>query len=137
MFLDKSLSLPVLGHPCCATLGPLFWETSSTVMTSSPTSIGVPRSSSASRGVTRLTSGVLDAWYVIPDSAHMISAADNTRKVWDIFEGGLLFSGKDPELAVYRGRAHLAEMIALLGPPSLELLNRGRFKSKFFSESGE
>ena len=57
-------------------------------------------------------------------------------EVWDIFEGHLLFSGQDPELGVYRGRAHLAEMIALLGPPSPEFLNRGKLKSKFFSESG-
>ncbi len=57
-------------------------------------------------------------------------------KVWDLFEGGLLLSGKDPEHGVYRGRAHLVEMIALLGPPSQEFLNRRRLKSKFFSESG-
>jgi hypothetical protein len=58
-------------------------------------------------------------------------------QVWDIFEGHNLFRGKDPELGVYRGRAHLAEMIALLGPPSAEFLNRGKLKSKFFSESGK
>lgn len=57
-------------------------------------------------------------------------------EVWDIFEGHPLFSGQDPELGVYRGRAHLAEMIALLEPPSPEFLNRGKLKSKFFSESG-
>lgn len=58
-------------------------------------------------------------------------------EIWDIFEGCLLFRGTDPELGVYRGRAHLAEMIALLGPPTPEFLNRGKLRSKFFSESGE
>ncbi|KAK1772447.1 Serine/threonine-protein kinase [Phialemonium atrogriseum] len=57
--------------------------------------------------------------------------------IWDIFEGGLSFRGTDLELGVYRGRAHLAEMIALLGPPTPEFLNRGKLRSKFFSESGE
>jgi serine/threonine-protein kinase SRPK3 len=58
-------------------------------------------------------------------------------EVWDTFEGRSLFRGTDPELGVYRGRAHLAEMIALLGPPSPEFLSRGKLMSKFFSESGE
>lgn len=57
-------------------------------------------------------------------------------EIWDIFEGRLLFHGTDPELGVYRGRTHLAEMIALLGPPIPEFLNRGKLKSKFFSECG-
>ncbi|KAH6614661.1 kinase-like domain-containing protein [Chaetomium sp. MPI-SDFR-AT-0129] len=56
--------------------------------------------------------------------------------VWDLFEGGRLFSGTDPEVGTYRGRAHLAEMIALLGPPGLELINRGRLKWKFFTGAG-
>jgi hypothetical protein len=54
-----------------------------------------------------------------------------------MFEGGNLFSGTDPELGVYRGRAHLAEMIALLGSPTREFINRGDMKAKFFSESGK
>lgn len=58
-------------------------------------------------------------------------------QVWDLFEGGRLFSGTDPELGTYRGRAHLAEMIALLGPPGLELINRGRLKWKFFTGAGK
>ncbi|KAK3296394.1 kinase-like domain-containing protein [Chaetomium fimeti] len=57
--------------------------------------------------------------------------------VWDLFEGGHLFHGTDPEHGVYRGRAHLAEMIALLGPPTPELINRGNLKAKFFSKSCE
>lgn len=59
------------------------------------------------------------------------------NQIWDIFEGRSLFSGIDPEHGAYRGRAHLAEMIALLGPPTPEFINRGNDKAKFFSESGE
>jgi hypothetical protein len=36
-------------------------------------------------------------------------------QVWDAFEGEHLFAGHDTEHNAYRGRAHLAEMIALLG----------------------
>ncbi|KAJ5383183.1 protein kinase [Penicillium concentricum] len=33
--------------------------------------------------------------------------------IWDIFEGGHLFTGHDPEFETYRSRAHLANMINL------------------------
>ncbi|KAJ5723664.1 hypothetical protein N7488_001699 [Penicillium malachiteum] len=56
--------------------------------------------------------------------------------IWDIFEGGSLFTGQDPELHTYRSRAHLAEMIRLLGPPPPSLLARGDLTRKFFSEEG-
>ncbi|ROW10362.1 hypothetical protein VMCG_02009 [Cytospora schulzeri] len=57
--------------------------------------------------------------------------------VWDIFEGGHLLTGHDPELQTYRSRAHLAEMIALLGPPPLSLLSRENSCHRFFSDKGE
>ncbi|KAF9494712.1 hypothetical protein BDN71DRAFT_1507390 [Pleurotus eryngii] len=47
--------------------------------------------------------------------------------IWDIFEGGDLFCGTDPEQNAYRNRAHLAEIIAPLGPPPSE--------SKSFSDA--
>ncbi|KAG5988033.1 hypothetical protein E4U52_006952 [Claviceps spartinae] len=56
--------------------------------------------------------------------------------IWDCFQGGHLFTGHDPELKTYKGRAHLAEMIALLGPPPPSILARASFRSKFFSDSG-
>ncbi|KAJ5115187.1 hypothetical protein NUU61_000946 [Penicillium alfredii] len=57
--------------------------------------------------------------------------------IWDLFEGGSLFSGQDSEFQRYRSRAHLAEMICLLGPPPPSLLARGKSTPKFFSEDGE
>ncbi|KXN80773.1 Serine/threonine-protein kinase SRPK [Leucoagaricus sp. SymC.cos] len=60
-----------------------------------------------------------------------------TYSVWDIFEGGHLFTGYDTEHAAYRSRAHLAEMIALLGPPPPSLLAWGHTTSKFFSDAGD
>ncbi|EGX91066.1 Protein kinase-like domain [Cordyceps militaris CM01] len=56
--------------------------------------------------------------------------------IWDIFEGNQLFYAVDPEHKAYRRRAHLAEIIALLGPPPKDLLARGRLASKFFSDQG-
>ncbi|EME41198.1 hypothetical protein DOTSEDRAFT_73580 [Dothistroma septosporum NZE10] len=56
--------------------------------------------------------------------------------VWDLFEGGHLFTGHDPEVHRYRSRGHLAEMIALLGPPPLELLAKGSASTNFFTEQG-
>ncbi|TPX13086.1 uncharacterized protein E0L32_006512 [Thyridium curvatum] len=57
--------------------------------------------------------------------------------IWDLFEGGHLFTGYDPEHQTYRSRAHLAEMIALLGSPPKTLLRSAKSSQKFFSESGD
>lgn len=57
-------------------------------------------------------------------------------QIWNLFEGGSLFSGQDPEFQAYRSRAHLAEMIRLLGRPSPSFLARGSLTQKFFSEEG-
>jgi serine/threonine-protein kinase SRPK3 len=58
-------------------------------------------------------------------------------QIWDIFESESLFTGHDPELRTYRSRAHLAEMISLLGPPPLSLLAQGKLSHKFFSDEGK
>ncbi|KAK3323810.1 kinase-like domain-containing protein [Cercophora scortea] len=57
--------------------------------------------------------------------------------IWDLFEGRHMFTGRDPEHHTYRGRAHLASMISILGPPPVDLVARGRFKANFFSEDGK
>ena len=51
--------------------------------------------------------------------------------------GENLFHGIDPEHHEYRRRAHLAEMISLLGPPTPGPLSQGELWSKFFSDEGE
>lgn len=47
------------------------------------------------------------------------------KQIWDVFEGEPLFSGYDQRENAYRSRAHLAEMISLLGLPPSTLLTRG------------
>lgn len=58
------------------------------------------------------------------------------HKVWDIFKGNQLFHGINPEHHAYRRRAHLAEIVALLGPPPEDLLARSPLASTFFSNTG-
>ncbi|CDM30831.1 Protein kinase-like domain [Penicillium roqueforti FM164] len=53
---------------------------------------------------------------------------------WDLFEGKDLFNGDDPDRKGYSTRAHLAEVIAILGPPPLTLIRRGTRSPEFFSE---
>lgn len=60
-----------------------------------------------------------------------------TSQIRNIFEGKSLFTGQDPEFQTYRSRAHLAEMIRLLGPPPSSLLARGNLTGKFFSKEGK
>ena len=58
-------------------------------------------------------------------------------QIWDLFEGEYLFTGQDPEAQRYKSRAHLAEMIALLGPPPQELLAKSSARDRFFTEDGK
>ncbi|KAF4967479.1 hypothetical protein FSARC_4974 [Fusarium sarcochroum] len=57
--------------------------------------------------------------------------------IWDLFERQHLFTGHDPESQTYRSRAHLAEIIALLGPPPQTLLESGKSSHKFFTDTGD
>ncbi|RDW90045.1 uncharacterized protein DSM5745_01820 [Aspergillus mulundensis] len=57
--------------------------------------------------------------------------------IWNIFEGGSLFTGIDPGSQTYKSKAHLAEIINLLGPPPPSVLARGKRSGRFFSEAGE
>ncbi|KAI0874585.1 serine threonine protein kinase, CMGC group [Hypoxylon argillaceum] len=57
--------------------------------------------------------------------------------VWDLFEGGHLFTGHDPEHQAYRSRAHLAEIAGLLGKPPQELLDLGKSSHKIFHDTGD
>ncbi|KAI1135858.1 kinase domain protein [Hypoxylon sp. FL0543] len=57
--------------------------------------------------------------------------------IWDLYEGRHLFSGEDPGGKGYSTRAHLAEVIGLLGPPPLDLLQRGVRSLEFFTSDGQ
>ena len=57
-------------------------------------------------------------------------------QIWDLYEGGHLFTGQDPEHQTYRSRAHLAEIVALLGQPPQTLLGLGKSSHKFFTDEG-
>jgi serine/threonine protein kinase len=56
--------------------------------------------------------------------------------IWDLFEGKHMFSGNDPDGKGYSTRAHLAEVIGILGPPPLDLIKRGARSSEFFDKEG-
>lgn len=47
-----------------------------------------------------------------------------------------MFNGNDPDGKGYSTRAHLAEVVGVLGPPPLPLLERGRRSHEFFTEDG-
>jgi len=57
-------------------------------------------------------------------------------QIWDLFEDKHLFYGNDPDGSGYKTRAHLAEVVGLLGPPPLDLLKRGFRSKEFFDEEG-
>ncbi|KAF4634318.1 hypothetical protein G7Y89_g3796 [Cudoniella acicularis] len=54
--------------------------------------------------------------------------------IWDLFEGKHMFHGNDTDGKGYSTRAHLAEVIGMLGPPPLDLLKRGIRSSEFFDK---
>ncbi|KFY47801.1 hypothetical protein V495_01801, partial [Pseudogymnoascus sp. VKM F-4514 (FW-929)] len=57
--------------------------------------------------------------------------------IWDIFEGKHLFSGQDPKRGRYTTRAHLTELISILGPPPLELIKLGKRSPEWFDGDGK
>ncbi|KAK3898967.1 kinase-like domain-containing protein [Staphylotrichum tortipilum] len=59
--------------------------------------------------------------------------------IWDVFECGYLFRGRDPApvKGYYTTRAHLAEVVGLLGLPPGDSLGRGRRSREFFDEDGK
>ncbi|KAG6099015.1 hypothetical protein E4U31_004583 [Claviceps sp. LM219 group G6] len=68
--------------------------------------------------------------------SQLCNSVTHFTQIWDSFQGGNLFTGRDPESGTYQSRAHLAEMIALLGPPPPSLLAQANLRSKFFSDEG-
>ena len=57
--------------------------------------------------------------------------------IWDVFERRHLFNGEDPTGEGYTTRAHLAEVVSLLGPPPRDLLECGVRSKEFFAEDGK
>ncbi|KAI9889213.1 MAG: hypothetical protein M1814_005662 [Vezdaea aestivalis] len=57
--------------------------------------------------------------------------------IWDLFEDKHLFYGHDPIEKRYLTRAHLAEMVALMGPPPKEFLKQGKISADFFTDDGQ
>lgn len=48
-----------------------------------------------------------------------------------------MFYGNDSDGKGYSTRAHLAEVVAILGPPPLDILKRGMWSHEFFAEDGK
>lgn len=59
------------------------------------------------------------------------------KQIWDLFEDKHLFYDNVPDGKGYSSRAHLAEMIGMLGMPSLDLLQRGKRSLEFFDKDGQ
>lgn len=63
------------------------------------------------------------------------------HQIWDIFEGKHLFHGQDPSSlnpngTGYTTRAHLVEVVGMLGLPPVGLLERGNRSQEFFTKDG-
>lgn len=56
--------------------------------------------------------------------------------IWDLFQDKHMFDGRDPA-GKYTNRYHLAEMIAYMGPPPVEFLERSEASRKFFDAQGQ
>jgi hypothetical protein len=56
-------------------------------------------------------------------------------KIWDLFEGKHMFNKRLPSRDA-SAPAHIARMIALMGPPPKDLLKRGQFSAIFFDADG-
>lgn len=57
-------------------------------------------------------------------------------QAWDLFEQGHLFYAQDANEQDSDSH-HLAEMIAYLGPPPREMLEKSEYANKYFDSSGK
>jgi len=60
---------------------------------------------------------------------------ERKSQIWDLFEGRPLFSAKNQD-GLYSERSHISEMIAVLGPPPQELLERSSAAIRFWDRNG-
>ncbi|OAG33821.1 hypothetical protein AYO21_12081 [Fonsecaea monophora] len=56
--------------------------------------------------------------------------------IWDLFYNEHLFDGYDPATNKLSNRAHISEMVAVLGPPPVSFLERSETSWKYFDHSG-
>ena len=79
----------------------------------------------------------IDIWSVGLMVSHSLVAAvqliPHFCQIWDLFEGKHMFNERLPNREA-SSAAHLARMIALLGPPPTRLLQRGTVSRGFFNE---
>jgi serine/threonine-protein kinase SRPK3 len=65
------------------------------------------------------------------------SNIDRGAQIRDLYEDNHLSYGIDPTEKRYLTRAHLAELVAMLGPPPMDMLERGARSKEFFDGEGE
>lgn len=80
----------------------------------------------------------VDIWNVgvlVSSCTFCINLSNELDQIWDLFENKYLFNARD-ENGNDSNLHHLAEMIALLGPPPKDFLERSEFAEEFFDSQG-
>jgi hypothetical protein len=80
----------------------------------------------------------VDIWNVgvlVSSCRLCLNFAHEFDQIWDLFENKHLFNARD-ENGNDSNLHHLAEMIALLGPPPGHFLERSEFAEEFFDGQG-
>lgn len=70
-----------------------------------------------------------------PPSHSQYTDANRDLKIWDLFEDHHLFDGRGPDGQHSDGQL-LAEMIAMIGPPSIDFLLKCPNSQKYWDDSG-
>lgn len=65
-----------------------------------------------------------------------LHSTNTPPQIWDIFENKHLFDARDEE-GEHSNRFHVAEMVAYLGNPPIELLRRSERAPLVFDEAGK
>lgn len=73
--------------------------------------------------------GILVFWYILLFSKVIASA--NARQLWDMIEGNELFQHIHDPQGHYNAKLHIAEMIALIGPPPQEVIQRYQYMREY------
>jgi hypothetical protein len=84
-----------------------------------------------------LITKLFDVSFALALIAPFTNSVGNSNQIWDLFEDRHLFYGNDPDGRGYTTRAHLAEMIGILGPHPKDLINQGARSHEFFTEDSK
>lgn len=134
-FMPPAKCPSLSGPPSSPISAVLDMEGGSTLGMPCPTLIAHRKLSWGWNGIARWISGLWGLWFVVLISSLIQQVLITSHhQIWHLFEGGRLFYNEENHLM--EDEQHLAQMVALMGPPPKHFLSRSPKCSQYWDEDG-